>query len=173
MVYGGTAPDGTSVALKTLWPGYSSTRFKRECRILLALDHPNIVRVLDTVEQSGRAFLVMEQVDGRSLRELISERFQFEPSTVASVGMFIADALAYAHREGVVHRDVTPGNIVLTDDLHPKLLDFGIAAVRATPSSRDTVRSSAPRASWLRRRSRAAKRARPPTSTASAAPCSR
>lgn len=130
VVYGGFAADGTPVALKTLWPGFSTTRFERECRILTNLAHPHIVRVFGTVAQSTRAFLVMERVDGTSLGDLIHTRTEFHSAMVASIGVQLCDALGYAHAEGVVHRDVTPGNVLITEDDRAMLLDFGIARSR-------------------------------------------
>ena len=110
-------------------------RFRREARAAARLNHPNVVRVYDWDDRDGIAFLVMEFVDGQSLREVLNERGRLGAVEAASIGEQIAEALAHAHAKGVVHRDVKPGNVLLEADGSVKVTDFGIA--RATDS--DTI----------------------------------
>ena len=127
VVYAGLSPSGERVAIKTIFPGFARARFARECRILQALDHPSIVAVRDLIMREDNAFLVMEQVQGTTIGELLHERHTFQPVHVIEVAIAMAGALAHAHEAGVVHRDVSPGNILVDDDLKPRLADFGIA----------------------------------------------
>jgi serine/threonine-protein kinase len=120
------------VALKVLFPEFASDRsfverFRREARSAAALNHPNIVSVYDTGEESGTYFIVMEYVEGRTLRDIIRTDGPLLPQRAAEIGADIAAALAFAHRNGVVHRDVKPGNVLIDRTGQVKVTDFGIA----------------------------------------------
>ena len=104
----------------------SAERFKREARAAARLNHPNIVGVYDW-GGGTEPFIVMEFVEGRSLRAELRARQSLPPAEVAALGAQIADALAHAHHHGVVHRDVKPSNVLLTPGGSVKVTDFGIA----------------------------------------------
>jgi eukaryotic-like serine/threonine-protein kinase len=108
-------------------------RFEREARTLASLTHPGIVTVIDRGDDQGRPFIVFEYVRGRDLRERIADAGRLSLDEVLAIGAQVADALAYAHARGVIHRDVKPHNILLTPDGQPKLTDFGIARVLEQP----------------------------------------
>jgi serine/threonine-protein kinase len=120
------------VALKVLFPEFARDpafvqRFRREAQSAANLNHPNIGAVFDWGEEDGTYFLVMEYVDGRSLRDAIQADGPLYPNLAADLASDIAGALGFAHRNGVVHRDVKPGNILLTPQGQVKVTDFGIA----------------------------------------------
>lgn len=123
--------SGGNVALKVPHIQYESDvvfseRFRREQEIGQRLVHPNVVRVLRPREQS-RVYLVMEYIDGRSLRAILSERRTLPAERALEIARQVCDALVYLHAEGVVHRDVKPENLLVTEGGTVKLLDFGIA----------------------------------------------
>jgi eukaryotic-like serine/threonine-protein kinase len=123
------------VAIKVLFPEFARDpsfveRFRREAQAAANLNHPNIVGIYDWGQERGTYFIVMEYVEGRSLRDLIRAQGALPPAQVAEIGAEIAGALAFAHRSGVVHRDVKPGNVLMTAAGRVKVTDFGIA--RAT-----------------------------------------
>jgi serine/threonine-protein kinase len=103
-----------------------SQRFEREEQIGLKLDHPNIVRVLAPRKKS-RVYIVMEYVEGRSLRAIQSEKGKFSVDEALGIAKQICAALVYLHAQGVVHRDLKPDNVLVLPDGTIKLLDFGIA----------------------------------------------
>jgi eukaryotic-like serine/threonine-protein kinase len=119
------------VALKVLFPEFSSDRsfverFRREARAAANLNHPNIVSIFDWGEEDGTYFIVMEFVDGLTLREVIRRQGQLSSNQAAEIAAEIASALHFAHLNGVVHRDVKPGNVMITER-QVKVTDFGIA----------------------------------------------
>ena len=119
------------VAIKTLPPGFAGdrdriARFEREARAASALNHPNIVSVYDIGTEGGVSFIVSELVDGETLARVI-QRGSLPLRKLIEVTTQICDGLAAAHAAGVIHRDLKPGNIMLTRDGRVKILDFGLA----------------------------------------------
>ncbi len=119
------------VVLKTLLPELAATetarrRFEREARLCSALDHPNIATIYDIGEKDGVYFIVMQFVEGRTLKELLSGQ-PLEPLSALSIAIQIADALVVAHARGIAHRDIKPTNVVVNDHGQTMVLDFGLA----------------------------------------------
>ncbi|OHB72032.1 MAG: hypothetical protein A2V70_05440, partial [Planctomycetes bacterium RBG_13_63_9] len=102
-------------------------RFETEIETLRMLRHPNIVRLFGFGEQDGHLFYAMELVEGSSLEQELARGRRFDWREVTDVGIEVCQALRHAHDRGVIHRDIKPGNLLLTDDGHVKLSDFGIA----------------------------------------------
>ena len=102
-------------------------RFVREARSTARLSHPNAVAVFDAGETDGYLYIVMEFVEGRTLAAELNDRGRIEPAEATTVAVSVLAALGHAHSAELVHRDVKPSNIMLSDDGTVKLLDFGIA----------------------------------------------
>ncbi|HAP77879.1 MAG TPA: hypothetical protein DCR14_17575 [Acidimicrobiaceae bacterium] len=124
------------VAVKLLKPSLAADpvlaeRFRREAIAVAQLSHPNIVAVYDAIEEKiggeTRQAVVMQLVNGKSLRQLLDEQKRLSPDLTMHIGACVAAALDSAHRSGLVHRDVKPGNILVTPDGRVLLTDFGIA----------------------------------------------
>ncbi len=102
-------------------------RAMREARITARLHHPHAVPVYDVVEHDGRPCLIMQYVPSKSLQEMLNDKGTLAPAVVAGIGAEIAAALAAAHEVGIVHRDVKPSNVLITEDGSAKLTDFGVS----------------------------------------------
>ncbi len=132
VVYRAASPHGESIALKVLFPPPGTeteilTRFEREARTAARLNHPAIVRVIDVGQAEGHPYLAMTLVEGETLTARLARLGYFDEPAATDIAWQIADALYYAHRQGVVHRDVKPSNILLTADNQAHLTDFGVA----------------------------------------------
>src|SRR5436309_5847081 len=145
---------GRTVAVKTLRadlardPSFQG-RFRREAQSAASLNHPSIVAVYDTCEDRGEdgtarevtPYIVMEYVEGRTLREVLGSEGRLLPQRAMEIAAQICAALEQAHRAGIVHRDIKPGNVMLTPSGEVKVMDFGIA--RAVTGSSQTMTQTA------------------------------
>ncbi|MFF3203115.1 serine/threonine-protein kinase [Streptomyces sp. NPDC002962] len=138
---------GRTVAVKELrFPGNIDedekrrliTRTLREAKAIARIRNNSAVTVFDVVEEDDRPWIVMELVEGKSLAEVIREDGVLEPKRAAEVGLAILDVLRSAHREGILHRDVKPSNVLIAEDGRVVLTDFGIAQVEGDPSITST-----------------------------------
>ncbi|MEQ9030234.1 MAG: serine/threonine-protein kinase, partial [Aggregatilineales bacterium] len=124
---------GDTIAVKLLKPevvannAESVRRFEREADALRQLDHPNIVKVLDTIEEAGRHYIVMEYAGEFTLRDILRQKREIKVSRVLELALDLADALTRAHRLHIIHRDIKPANIIIAGDDTPRLTDFGVA----------------------------------------------
>jgi eukaryotic-like serine/threonine-protein kinase len=121
-----------NVALKVLHPHYADDeeyveRFRREARSVAQLSHPHIVTVIDRGEDDGQQFIVFEYIDGENLKQLVERTGPLPTRRAIELAVEIADALAFAHEHGLIHRDVKPQNVLITPDGDAKVTDFGIA----------------------------------------------
>jgi eukaryotic-like serine/threonine-protein kinase len=126
---------GRRVALKLLGSRFAEDdefreRFRREARAAAGLTHPNIVGIFDRGDWDGTPYIAMELVDGRTLKDLVRERGPLPPDVATNIMLQILSALGYAHRRGIVHRDVKPDNILFDEDENAVITDFGIATAR-------------------------------------------
>ena len=131
------------VALKVLFPELSVDRafverFRREAKAAANLTHPNIVSIYDWGQGENTYFIVMEYVDGRTLSSILRDG-PLDPARAAGIGADVAAALDFAHRRGVIHRDVKPGNVLINNSGQVKVADFGIA--RAIGTSEDLTQT--------------------------------
>lgn len=122
---------GRTVVIKILPPELTAKpanlkRFEREARLASALDHPNICTIFDLKNVDGVHFIVMQYVEGRNVRQLVSGR-PLELRSALSITAQVTDALAKAHSQGIIHRDIKAGNVMVTDSGQVKILDFGLA----------------------------------------------
>ena len=120
------------VAIKILHPHYADDpeyleRFRREARAVARLSHPNIVTVIDRGDDDGRQYIVFEHVRGENLKELVVRSGRLPVRQALELALAVADGLAFAHDHGLVHRDVKPQNVLLSDEGEVKVTDFGIA----------------------------------------------
>jgi serine/threonine-protein kinase len=123
-----------NVALKVLHDQYGGDeeyveRFRREARSVAQLSHPNIVTVIDRGEEDGKQFIVFEIIEGENLKELVERGGPLPVRRALELGLEVGRALAFAHGQGLVHRDVKPQNVLLNDEGRAKVTDFGIARV--------------------------------------------
>jgi len=144
-VYRGTDTVlGRTVAIKVLSPQYARddafvTRFRREAQAAAKLNHPGVVSVYDTGSDDSVHYIVMEYVAGRTLAEVLSSEGRLSPERSAEVAAQVAGALSFAHAAGLVHRDIKPGNIMLTPSGEVKVMDFGIARALSSESLTQTA----------------------------------
>ena len=124
------------VAVKVLFDEFANDasfveRFRREAKAAANLNHPNIVSVYDWGEQQGTYFIVMEYVEGRSLADILKTEGPLHPDRAAEIAVDISAALGFAHRNGLIHRDIKPGNVLVSPNGQIKVADFGIATAMA------------------------------------------
>jgi serine/threonine-protein kinase len=131
---------GRDVAIKILRPELAGdptflARFRREAQAAASLNHPNIVSVYDTGDDNGVPFIVMEYVEGRTLREVLRTQGRMLPTRALEIVADVCAALEHAHEQGIVHRDIKPANVMLNAQGTVKVMDFGIArAITASTS---------------------------------------
>ncbi|MCA9817211.1 MAG: serine/threonine protein kinase [Cyanobacteria bacterium HKST-UBA01] len=125
----------TRVAIKlvSVFKQENLVRFQKEVRALAGLSHPGLVKVLDFAERNGTPYMVMEYVDGVSLKEYLKQNERLEPEDVLVLGISLCQTLAYCHAKNVLHRDIKPGNVLIGEEenskLRVKLVDFGLASI--------------------------------------------
>ena len=164
-VYRAVQPNlGRFVALKVLSAELSHdpdfvTRFQHEARVAARLEHPNIVPIYDVGQADGIFYIAMRLVPGRSLADIISSDGPLPLDRVRHLLTQVASALDYAHRQGVIHRDVKPSNMLVEDNDHVSLADS------ASPGPPTRAASPASACSWVRRASWRRSRCRASTST--------
>jgi beta-lactam-binding protein with PASTA domain/tRNA A-37 threonylcarbamoyl transferase component Bud32 len=128
---------GRQVALKVLYRRFAQDdefveRFKREARSAAGLTHPNVVNVYDRGEHDGTYYIAMEYLPGRTLKEVVGQQGPLDQEAVVDIGVQILRAASFAHRRGVIHRDLKPHNVMLDDGGNAKVTDFGIARAGAS-----------------------------------------
>ena len=155
IVYRARDSAGTLVAMKILHPHLAQQeeyrrRFQREARLASHIDSPHVVKIIDFGQQSGRPFLAMELVQGRTLAELIGAQGPLPVRRAAEIARDISAGLAAAHVKGVVHRDIKPQNIMIDRHNVAKVMDFGIAREGTLPRSREPESCSELPNTWPR-----------------------
>ena len=135
---------GRTIAVKILHNHYAGdpqfiARFRREAQSAAALNHPNIVGVYDTGSDDGTHYIVMEYIEGKTLRDVVREEGPLLPERAAEIAGDVCAALAFAHSHGIVHRDVKPANIMLTKNGELKVTDFGIARAASSETVTQTA----------------------------------
>ena len=134
------------VAIKILFPEFATdpsfvARFRREAQSAANLNHPNIVGVYDWGKERGTYYIVMEYVDGRTVSEILRAEGPIEAKRAAGIAADVAAALGFAHHKGVVHRDVKPGNVLITATGEVKVADFGIARAMTASSEENLTQT--------------------------------
>ena len=144
-IYRGTdTQTGEPVAIKALRPNLVAdhpdiiARFIREGEALGQLEHPNIVKMVDAIEDGGCQYLVMEYVTGKSLRDLLEEQGALPVGHALDIAIALADALTHAHSQGIILRDLKPANVLLAETGPVRLTDFGVAQVAGHIGLTDT-----------------------------------
>jgi len=139
VVYEGFDPNlGRHVAIKTILKSHMdertakdySARFRREAQAVGKLNHPNVVQVHDYGEEGDMAYLVMEFIKGRELKTYFDENQRFDLKAAVRIMSELCEALEFAHKAGIIHRDVKPGNVMLDAEQRVKLTDFGVARIQ-------------------------------------------
>jgi eukaryotic-like serine/threonine-protein kinase len=128
---------GRQVALKLLYPRFAEDeqfveRFRREASSAAGLQHPNVVQVFDRGEWDGTYYIAMEFLPGRNLKQIVREHGALEPALAVDLVIQILKAARFAHRRGIVHRDIKPHNVIVDDEGRAKVTDFGIARAGAS-----------------------------------------
>jgi hypothetical protein len=140
-------PLGRTVLIKALGQNilpsspFAAT-LEREARLLSELDHPGIVKVHDFVKRGDRMWLVLEWVEGRTLEELVAQRKALGETVAVAIGLRLAEALAHAHELGVVHRDLQPKNVLVSNKGEIKLLNFALAVDERMPTAPELLDGS-------------------------------
>src|SRR5215204_662906 len=128
---------GRRVALKLLYRHFAADaefveRFRREASAAAGLQHPNVVQVFDRGQWDGTYYIAMEYLPGRSLKQVVQDHGALEPALAAELTIQILKAARFAHRRGIVHRDIKPHNVIVDDEGRAKVTDFGIARAGAS-----------------------------------------
>lgn len=154
VVYRAVDPTiGRPVAIKTIRLDQSlgseqlanlKERSLREAQVAGQLSHPNIVTIYDVVEQGGNLFIAMELIDGQELSRFCSKDTLLKPRKATAIIAYICNALDYAHKQSVVHRDIKPGNVMLLADGKPKIMDFGITKMISSDATQTAAMMGTP-----------------------------
>ena len=128
---------GRKVALKLLHPRFAADdefveRFRREASSAAGLQHPNVVGIFDRGEWDGNYYIAMEYLPGRSLKQLVRDHGALDPALAVSLVVQVLKAARFAHRRGIVHRDIKPHNVIVDEEGRAKVTDFGIARAGAS-----------------------------------------
>ena len=120
------------VAIKILRDQFNDDKtllnqFKHEAQSAARLSSPSIINIFDVCEEEGKSFIVMEYVEGKTLKDLLEEKGRLSPYKAVCIAEDIAAGLSHAHRRNIIHCDIKPHNILITENMHPKIADFGIA----------------------------------------------